>query len=882
MRRPTTEAATPRVCIPDEALGPTLDSDGRSLFIVSDLHLGMPPHFGFPAALECTLADAIASHSDNGAVVVLNGDIVEADEGPSPLGVLARYPRLLAAIGEAAESPGGVVYVAGNHDPPSEALARELPWRVVPGLVVDGHIWIVHGDVLDAGLHETTAGRTARVHASMQRCVGRPINLPLATHDSVRNRVIVGLGARAAELAYRVGVRRWVDENLDYLASLEVGADPRFVLATLARAIVPPSIDTVIAGHTHHPGEARVGRYRYLNSGTWSNHMATAVLWSGNDGGVHDLVRGTQHGEAAYRGWEQRAQWRTWWSGAREELAPTRVLARRLRADLTAIVDRVRPTIDASPTSTQALAPRLLALSGATENSMILRFQEGLHGTMQRSHQDVRAVSLQLSAATRGDFVRSCLLDLEGTIDITGLATQRPAEGSLRLSTRRWEYDVAFVGDDGRPYRLLVQKHLRLLDLVQSLTLARGEIVDARGREIGGVELQFSLDRDLGPLLRSFTTRAVHDDAEPVATALAPVVDPQPWAPLLGAADRVVAVTGAAGHLGLTISSQLRQRGYTVVGIVRDGSDARAQALAALGVHVREADVQSTPSLTRALTEFAVEGILHTAAPFLLWAKDDERDIVGPMVEGTLSTLHAAIGCGVRRVVMTSAGGAVGHDARGRDALTEDDWNADPRSPYLRGKTEAERSAWELSRRAGLDLVTVLPTAILGPNFLHHTPVTRLLEDIVQGKIFALPDFAHSWVDVRDVARAHILAFENPDASGRYIVSATYRSWRSVLEDLHALDRRVAQPPTLPGAAIPLLPVFDGIRARVLGSPRSLTRAVVAELHGREPRYSSARVQRELGLHFIDFDRSLADTLSWLEQRRQDGGRLPFAAGASA
>jgi hypothetical protein len=92
-----------------------------------------------------------------------------------------------------------------------------------------------------------------------------------------------------------------------------------------------------------------------------------------------------------------------------------------------------------------------------------------------------------------------------------------------------------------------------------------------------------------------------------------------------------------------------------------------------------------------------------------------------------------------------------------------------------------------------------------------------------------------------------------------------------VIDTLHRLDHRVARPRRVPDAVVPLLPLFDGLRARLLGTPRSLTRAVVDELHHREPRYDAGRAQRELGLKFLDFEHTLADTLRWLDHRGADG-----------
>lgn len=566
--RPT---RTVRPRIPDETFHARLATGGRPLFVVSDLHLGLSEGFGFPPQLEDTLARAIAERSRDGAIIVLGGDIIEDGQGPSPLAVLARTPQLLEAIGEASARPGGLYYVVGNHDPCAEQLRGELPWQVVPGMVVDETLLLVHGDVLDVGLRGTAAGRAARLHGSVQRCLGTPIALPLDTHDTLRNRMVVGLGASSAAVLRAVGFRRWVDHNLDYLVSLELGRDPHFVVAALAEAILPPAITTVFAGHTHHPGEAHTARHRYLNSGAWSDHMATAITWERGDGHVFDLVRGTTHGTEAYDGWQHVEPWTTWWARARPQLAGVRVVGQHLRTAL-----RRTPTRPAPRARTLALP------SGSPQDdTMIVRFTERLRGALHPMRADARPITLELDGATRADFVQSCLVDLEGKIDVAGLAATKPAIGTLRLGPRTWEYDVGFVGDDGFPYRLLVRKVLRALDLVQSFTSATGEILDARGRSLGPVELEFELGRDLGPLLRSFTTRPVVVERE--RSPRVDLVDPHALGPLAGADQRVIAVTGAAGHLGFTIAGQLVTRGYRVLGLVRDAAESPRRGPASAG-----------------------------------------------------------------------------------------------------------------------------------------------------------------------------------------------------------------------------------------------------------------------------------------------------------
>ena len=823
-----------------------IETGGRPLFVVSDLHLGKPSPFGFPAALEGTLADALDDAADRHAIVVLNGDILESGAAVTPFAALARYPRLLAAFAAAA-ARCHLYYVIGNHDPSARLLERVLPWTLATSLLVDRSLLIIHGDALDHGLDRTVAGRSHRAHGVVQEALGVRLDLPLRHHSSLRNRLVVGALGALGSSARRVhpALRASIDESFDYLVSLEQENDPRFVLATLAEAVLPRGVTAVLAGHTHHPGIAEVGSLTYYNSGTWSEHLATAIHWSLGEGRVVDVLRGTTFGREVYARWQDRESWTSWWSRARTDLAPGRVLA-------TAMSERFGE-------------PRPLALPPPPEEtSMTVTFDEILRGTLRRAKGPDVDVRVELRGSARAGVLRTRTVEVEGTFDAIGFAAKRPVYGALEISLQGLEYELSFVADDGRPYRFVGQKRVRVFDLTASLSHLAGDLIDPLGRVIAQLDLRFDVQRDLGPFVRSLAL--VKSEAESVARRSEPVVDPWRWEPSEAARGAWVAVTGAAGHVGNTITRQLIDRGYSVLALVRNANDARAAALRSIGADVVMADILSPASLREALEGRSLFGMIHTAAEFKLWSRDAQRDIIEPTVSGTLNVLRAAEHVGARRVVYTSAGGAAGHDATGREPLTEEDWNATPHSPYLRAKLEAEQQAWSFAKTRGIDLVSILPTAIIGPYFHSHTPVTRLLEDVFRNRYIALPQFAHSWVDVRDVGRAHILALEAESAHGRYIASARYESWHALVGRLQRHEPGVRIPHRLPSSMNGILPTIDDLRARLLGSERVLTRDIIAELEKQEPRYSSRRIERELGWTTIDFDRTVSDTVRWMNR----------------
>lgn len=82
----------------------------------------------------------------------------------------------------------------------------------------------------------------------------------------------------------------------------------------------------------------------------------------------------------------------------------------------------------------------------------------------------------------------------------------------------------------------------------------------------------------------------------------------------------------------------------------------------------------------------------------------------------------------------------------------------------------AEDEAWRFAKEKGLDLVVINPGLVLGPLLKPSlTFSVNVIVDLITGKDnFINKNFR--LVDVRDVALAHVKAFETPSANGRYII----------------------------------------------------------------------------------------------------------------
>jgi nucleoside-diphosphate-sugar epimerase len=257
------------------------------------------------------------------------------------------------------------------------------------------------------------------------------------------------------------------------------------------------------------------------------------------------------------------------------------------------------------------------------------------------------------------------------------------------------------------------------------------------------------------------------------------------------------------------------------------------------------ADLTSDDGWAAALD--GIDAVLHVASPVMPGHVEDEAQLVATAREGTLRVLRAARDAGVRRVVLTSAFHAVswGHPDTSR-VFTEDDWtvlDGPGTDAYARSKTLAEQSAWEFARSepGAPELVTMLPVAVVGPLVGSGVSgLNQVILNLLQGAIPATPRLFFPIVDVRDVARAHVLALQAPSAAGqRYLLSdgpalEMQAVARILREHLGEAAAKVTTR-TLPNAIVRLTGLF---------SPQM--RAIVADL-GVAKRASHEKVRRELG-----------------------------------
>ncbi|KAJ6716160.1 ALCOHOL DEHYDROGENASE-RELATED [Salix koriyanagi] len=266
-----------------------------------------------------------------------------------------------------------------------------------------------------------------------------------------------------------------------------------------------------------------------------------------------------------------------------------------------------------------------------------------------------------------------------------------------------------------------------------------------------------------------------------------------------GGDGKVVCVTGGSGYIASWLVKLLLQRGYTVKTTVRDPNDPKkTEHLLALDgakerLHLFKADLLEEGSFDPAVD--GCEGVFHTASPISLSPTDNPQvDLIDPALKGTLNVLRSCAKVhSIRRVVLTSSIAACVYSGKplNHDVVIDETWHSNPaickelKAWYPLAKTLAEEAAWSFAKENATDLVVMNPSFVIGPLLQPTLNLTvEMILNLVNGAE-TYPNGYYSCMDVRDLANAHIQAFEIPSASGRYGLTANLTTFSEILKIIH-------------------------------------------------------------------------------------------------
>ena len=317
-------------------------------------------------------------------------------------------------------------------------------------------------------------------------------------------------------------------------------------------------------------------------------------------------------------------------------------------------------------------------------------------------------------------------------------------------------------------------------------------------------------------------------------------------------------VTGGSGFIGSHIVRELIARGEQVRVLDVSAPHELPQATEFI-----EGSVTDRNAVANAVK--GVTSVFHTAANAHLWSPD-KRIYQKVNRVGTRIILEESHKANVQRVVHTSSLTVlVGKNARPLPVTVNEDVilkAEDMLGPYCLSKLQAEQ---EVQRAAanGLGVVTVLPTLPIGPGDHGLTAPTKMILDLLNGRIPAYLECMLNLIDVRDLAVGHILARDKGRMGERYLLGHRNMPLSELLSLLHEMSgvptpkRRVPYALALVAAAVSEW-AADYITRQPPGAPLTGVR-----LAGRPISFDSSKAIQELGLPQRPIETALEDEIRW-------------------
>lgn len=317
-------------------------------------------------------------------------------------------------------------------------------------------------------------------------------------------------------------------------------------------------------------------------------------------------------------------------------------------------------------------------------------------------------------------------------------------------------------------------------------------------------------------------------------------------------------ITGATGFVGSAVLRKLLERGHETRALVRPTSDRRN--LDGLEVETVEGDLTDPASLTKALVD--CKALFHVAADYRLWVPRPEATYKAN-VDGTRHLCEAALRAGVERVVYTSSVATLGLLPNGEPAdETTPVTLEDMIGHYKRSKFLAEEEVRRLARETDLQIVTVNPSAPVGPRDVRPTPTGRMVLDAARGRMPAYVDTGLNVAHVDDVAEGHLLAFEQGQPGERYILGGTNQTLREILTLVASIcDRRPPRIRLPHGVVLPIAYASE-LWARVTGR-EPVTTVDGVRLARKRMFFSTEKAVRELGYRPRPPRDALEDAVEW-------------------
>jgi dihydroflavonol-4-reductase len=321
------------------------------------------------------------------------------------------------------------------------------------------------------------------------------------------------------------------------------------------------------------------------------------------------------------------------------------------------------------------------------------------------------------------------------------------------------------------------------------------------------------------------------------------------------------AITGASGLLGGNLAAELVAAGHRVVATRRAGT--KIAHLDDLPIDWRDAELAAPDALARAFA--GADVVFHCAAAVTV-KREVTPEMTAANVTGTQHVIDACVAAGVKRLVHVSSVVAVGLATGAAPSDESAEWNFE-REGLVDAYAITKHRAEQLVRAARdrVDVVIVNPTYMVGARDAKPSS-GKLIVDVVRRRVPGWTPGYNDFVDVRDVARGMILAWQRGRRGERYILGGHALTYREAFVTI----ARVAgvAPPRLPAPrAVAWLIGKWGDRVERRGGEPVVNSTQVRYAYTRSYRFTSDKAKRELDYTISPLEPAIRAAIDWFRAR---------------
>jgi dihydroflavonol-4-reductase len=320
-----------------------------------------------------------------------------------------------------------------------------------------------------------------------------------------------------------------------------------------------------------------------------------------------------------------------------------------------------------------------------------------------------------------------------------------------------------------------------------------------------------------------------------------------------------IAVTGASGHVGTNLCQMLIEQGHQIKALVYNDM----RGIEQLPMEFIRGDVTREEDLVTLCRNCEI--VIHLAAYISLRKKDPNCAKIN--ANGCVNLIKAAKKTGIRKIIHFSSIHAFNQEPFDETLDENRSLCLDSSISYNQSKARGQKIMMD-SSTDDLEIVVLNPTAIIGPADYTPSHFGHALLRFYRGQNSGIIPGGYNWVDVRDVCQATISAMEYGKGGTSYLISGSWKSLTSVVNDIWKLGGHPPPKLELPIFLAQIGTPFLNFHAYMNKRPPLFTYVALDTIKNSHRDISNEKARQVLKYNPRSFDVTLYDTIKWFQDNK--------------